>query len=390
MGPLFLEHHHYTYDYRNQLIEVSLEAGVGVISVITNTYDPLARRVVEEIDLDGDQITDGIKQMVYGGVSLWEVIEQIDLLNNDEVLSTHVFGLGIDDEVHYQRPNATADQNIWSHRDDLNSLTSITDGTGIVLERYEYGDYGKLKVLDVSGVAQSTPQYDAGHMYTGRLMLPGTDFYDYRYRVQDSVNGRFVQRDPLGYIDSMNYYAYVASSPWVYNDPTGEAIPLLVGGVVISVTALELAAAATGVSVAGCIVTPGCVAEARRIAGQTISTTVSKIEAHYIKKELAKQAARSLAAQVGKCKGLWEAYDALDCPACKGSDSAEVLAAKKACFVAEIALRSAYIASGCDLVLKGSFNRGIKQSEKGHQEQLDNKFEALANCNKLTGACSGD
>ena len=216
-----LENRHYTYDYRNQLIRVSFKVGSALNSEITNRYDPLARRVVEELDADGDSVIDAEKQMIYGCASFWEVIEQIDLLN-DEVLSTHVFGLGIDDEVHYQRPNASAENDIWSHRDDLNSLTSITDDAGDVLERYEYGDYGLVKVLDASGVVvTSGSDYSATHLYTGRLLLPGTELYDYRHRVLSSGLGRFVQRDPLGHIDGMNIYSYVSSSPMIYNDPLG-------------------------------------------------------------------------------------------------------------------------------------------------------------------------
>jgi|GEM_PF-1746331 len=217
-----LEHEHYTYDFRNQLIGISMKSGqLDVNRVVTNRYDPLARRVVEHVDMNGDGFNDGEKQMVYGCASLWEVIEQLDLLNNDSVLSTHVFGLGIDDEVHYQRPNAATDKNIWSHRDDLNSLTSITNEFGDILERYEYGDYGQVRILDEIGTEQGLSIFGAFHIYTGRPLISGTELFDYRFRVLDPDTGRFAQEDPMGYVDSMNLYSYVNQSPLVYSDPFG-------------------------------------------------------------------------------------------------------------------------------------------------------------------------
>jgi len=218
-----LEHVHYTYDFQNRLIDVSQKAGSSTVqNVITNQYDALSRRVVETIDGLGDGTIDGAKHMVYGCASLWEVIEQIDLLNNDEVLSTHVFGLGIDDEVHYQRPNASQGQkNIWSHRDDLNTLTSITNEAGNVLERFEYGDYGLDNVFDALGNPQTGTLKDAFHLFTGRIQISGTELYDYRYRVLSSELGRFMQRDPLGYVDGMNLYTYVRSSPMSWLDAFG-------------------------------------------------------------------------------------------------------------------------------------------------------------------------
>jgi uncharacterized protein RhaS with RHS repeats len=45
--------------------------------------------------------------------------------------------------------------------------------------------------------------------------------YNYRARNYDPLYGRFLQRDPAGYIDSMNVYKYVSSNPINAVDPTG-------------------------------------------------------------------------------------------------------------------------------------------------------------------------
>ena len=212
-----LDNVHYSYDFRNQLVGIEFKNGITVSYTVTNTYDPMARRVVEEI-------TEGVnvdsKQMVYGGASLWEVLEQIDL-STDDVLLTHVYGFGIDDEVSYRIENQLTPEDIWTHRDDLNSLTSITDDNGDILERYEYGDYGQVSFFNAAGLSIPAPAYNAHHLYTGRSLITGTGLYDYRFRVMDPETGIFIQRDPLGYHDSMNMYAYVSNSPITRYDPLG-------------------------------------------------------------------------------------------------------------------------------------------------------------------------
>jgi hypothetical protein len=61
--------------------------------------------------------------------SIWEVIEQIQLAtstSSEFQLGTHMFDLGIDDEVAYRMESTSEDY--WSRCGDHNSLTSITNG----------------------------------------------------------------------------------------------------------------------------------------------------------------------------------------------------------------------------------------------------------------------
>lgn len=388
-----LEHWSYTYDFRNQLVGISQGLGASVLSTTTNTYDPLARRVLESVA--------GVtKQMVYGGVSHWEVLEQIDLSGaTEQVLTTHVYGLGIDDEVSYRLEDLAIPEDIWSHRDDLNSLTSISDENGNIVERYEYGDYGEVSIFDAAGVAISVTAYSAQHLYTGRSLITGTGLYDYRNRAMDSSTGRFVQQDPLGYIDAMNLYTYVASSPMVFVDPMGEVIPLVVGGVVITITAFEAAAAAAGLSVAACMASPSCrdaaaqlIQDAANNAANNVRSIGTAIRNHYVKKELAKQAARKLAARVAACEATYAAYANMKCPKCLPTDSEETLLVKIACVTGLINLRSRYISLGCDFVPGFTTNKRLEDqldAQDGHVDQLNNKLNQLKNCAGLLANCAG-
>ena len=65
---------------------------------------------------------------------------------------------------------------------------------------------------------------DNPYMFTGRRFDEETGIYHYRARQYDPAIGRFLQRDPLGYYDSMNLYEYAVSSPVNYIDPLGNKI----------------------------------------------------------------------------------------------------------------------------------------------------------------------
>ncbi len=49
----------------------------------------------------------------------------------------------------------------------------------------------------------------------------GGGLYTVRFRHYDAEIGRWLERDPLGYVDGMNLYGYVMGSPLVFSDPFG-------------------------------------------------------------------------------------------------------------------------------------------------------------------------
>ena len=64
---------------------------------------------------------------------------------------------------------------------------------------------------------------DLGNLYqfTGRRYDPKSELYYYRARYYNAEIGRFLQPDPIGYIDGMNMYAYVGNNPLTWIDPSG-------------------------------------------------------------------------------------------------------------------------------------------------------------------------
>jgi RHS repeat-associated protein len=60
--------------------------------------------------------------------------------------------------------------------------------------------------------------------FTGRELDPETGLMHYRARTYDPAQGRFKQRDPLGYVDGMGLYGFGASRPTRSVDPFGSAV----------------------------------------------------------------------------------------------------------------------------------------------------------------------
>jgi RHS repeat-associated protein len=61
------------------------------------------------------------------------------------------------------------------------------------------------------------------YLYTGRRNDAETNLYQYRHRYYSWRLGRFISRDPKGYVDGYNLYQYAGGRVVVMNDPMGLA-----------------------------------------------------------------------------------------------------------------------------------------------------------------------
>lgn len=121
----------------------------------------------------------------------------------------------------------------YFHRDNLGSVTAVTDSSGAVLERTAYDAWGKRRfangVVDPGDTIHGDPNVhnltDRG--YTNHEMLDALGMIHMNGRVFDPVIARFVTPDPTvpnpDWLQSHTRFAYVQNNPFTETDPTGFA-----------------------------------------------------------------------------------------------------------------------------------------------------------------------
>lgn len=77
-------------------------------------------------------------------------------------------------------------------------------------------------------------------------------------RFYNSDSGRWLNRDPIEERGGLNVYSFVHIQPLQFFDPDGRAFPIVIGGVVITVGALDIAAAGAGLTAIGCLMNAQC------------------------------------------------------------------------------------------------------------------------------------
>lgn len=93
------------------------------------------------------------------------------------------------------------------------SVRDCTGSTGAILCQYQYDPFGR-KVL-LQGSDSSDFQY-ASYYSHPRSSLALT-----KRRAYNSYSGRFINRDPIGEVGSINLYEYVENAPTNQTDPNG-------------------------------------------------------------------------------------------------------------------------------------------------------------------------
>jgi RHS repeat-associated protein len=92
-------------------------------------------------------------------------------------------------------------------------VVTPSDSVGDTVQTYEYTVFGQ--------VAAEDPNLLNPYMFTGRRFDFETGLYYYRARYYNPYIGRFLQTDPVGYSDGINWYAYCGNNPLNFVDSSG-------------------------------------------------------------------------------------------------------------------------------------------------------------------------
>ncbi len=212
----------YHYDYKNRLVEVRVSGSSTVIAKYK--YDALGRRVE--------------KHVVSGAVTTRYILDGQDIVEEFDGNNTWLARYFHEDRIDHPRAMDRADISdvdgdsntseilrFTYHQNALGNVSEISAPSGGVVEWVTYDVYGKATVRNSAGTTQGSSYVGNPFLFTGREFDAASGMYHYRARAYDPEAGRFLQRDPLGYVDGLGLYEFVLSSPATLADPLGLSPP---------------------------------------------------------------------------------------------------------------------------------------------------------------------
>jgi RHS repeat-associated protein len=131
-------------------------------------------------------------------------------LSNGQILRRYVPGPGSDEPIIWYEGLWDSDPR-FLHADERGSIIAITDDAGSAVAINTYDEFGIPASTNIGRF-----------QFTGQTWYPEVGLYSFKSRFYSPTLGRFMQTDPSGYADGLNWYDYVGGDPVNQVDPTGE------------------------------------------------------------------------------------------------------------------------------------------------------------------------
>ncbi len=216
----------YIYDAFNRVTQVSKDPNGTPAVVGAYSYDASGRRIRKVVSNGGlsGSVANGTTDFVYSG---WQCFEERD--GSNDAVRQYVWGIYIDELIQQRSISGMSTTDRYMLSDPLHRGTALTDSSGGIDEAYDTDAYGNTIIFAAAGTggdwwandASTTNDPTCQFIFTGRRFDPESEIYFYRARYYVPEWGRFISRDPLGYIDAMSLYEYVGSKVLRSVDPFG-------------------------------------------------------------------------------------------------------------------------------------------------------------------------
>jgi len=214
-----------TYDAWNRLVRIE----EGLNKVAEYEFDGAKRRTVKKSYVSGE--LDETRHFYYTEPSRWQVIEE-RVGSSTDAERQFILGLRyVDDIILRDRDttgNGTLDERLYGMQDANWNVTSISNSSGSVQERYSYHAFGASAALTASFASRATSIYAWETRFAGYRWERESRLYRVRNRVYHDRIGSWMQRDPIGlsagtslYSRDRPVYSFLDNNPLRRLDPSG-------------------------------------------------------------------------------------------------------------------------------------------------------------------------
>lgn len=202
----------FTYDDANRLIEIYVTNSWNNWRS-TYAYDGLSRRRIrQDYTRQGSNwVLNNETRYLYAGST---VIQERNSINQPTVTYTRGNGLLARTDT-----NGTC----YYHVDGNHNVTALVNSQGTLVARYIYDPYGNL--LESWGSMADANRY----RFASQEVHPLSGLYAYPFRFYDPNLGRWINRDPIGFLGGRNPFAFVGNNPISRIDPFGLAANVVSG-----------------------------------------------------------------------------------------------------------------------------------------------------------------
>jgi RHS repeat-associated protein len=155
----------------------------------------------------------------------WRTVEEQSLGVQTE--ATYVCGpMYLDEHVAMDRQNpGGVVRRFFYHQNTIFNVMGLTDASGQLAETWAYDIYGRAfrgGVVNFNAPVEPIPSTVPNpYLFTGHRVDPSTAFYWMRHRYYSPDAGRFISRDPLGWVAGPNSYGFASNAPTNKVDPSG-------------------------------------------------------------------------------------------------------------------------------------------------------------------------